>query len=265
LSGISSTSDAAATVWLDILHAFDEDGHISRVLLGGSRGCGEDLAESDTDLFVEVAKVHPYGLTRDFRIHLQCHRPDLLVSTVSFRADFGFRVRAAKDGTHCCSYFFFMTDDVRQTRHWRKGRPLWASPDSTPWSAQLHRKPHADLDSRDEELIDALLEVPSILKYLRRGDAISGEIRITKAIVGLINYLTLDPTDYEAGTTKWLEQRLSGYETSTNSFVGHLCAGQDLNQRGVLLLRLMRVMESGISPEVARYCRDACERLNALL
>ena len=196
----------AALDWVDLLNRHVDATLLDEVVLGGSHAVGDADIVSDTDLFVHVSNAATFVAAEQLRRELLT-TSDYLVSTLSYRPDFGVRVRAALSPENSCSFFFFDDPMIRNVGHQRRGIALQVSRKHTRTASDL-ASAQADHEARMEECIGSLLELPSVLKYLRRSDYCAASLRLHRAIHGLVNVATLNTDDYLAGMDKHLADRL---------------------------------------------------------
>jgi hypothetical protein len=174
------------------------------VTLGGSSTDQDAGTFADTDLFLRVRDGSSLQAAEELRTSLQA-LPEMLVSTFSYRVDFGLRVRAAMTVLDCCSFFFLEDHMVRNTAHQRRGHVVWRN-SALEEIGSLGKK--LDQEARLEELTESLLEFPAAIKYLSRSDDYAASTRLRRAIAGLVNCASQNPDEYFAGDDANLTARL---------------------------------------------------------
>ena len=262
-------NDSSANVadWVEVLLFSLDEKYLRSIWLGGSAGDAVVRPLADTDLFVVVADGYAFEAAGHLRETLR-QSSTRLVSTFSFRQDFGLRLRVASSPTSSCSFFFLEEHMLRNTAHQRRGHVVWRSSNTCgPMRSNLDAP--ADGLARIEELTDSLLEVPSALKYLNRADYCAAAIRLTRVVVGLVNHLTLDQNDYVAGTDKHLAARMRqlvrGFESD---HVEASSRDKPPYHKVAMVIGLLRMVDlSGIATSAAgayaAFIDESVQRLSA--
>lgn len=198
---------------------------LREIVLGGSRAHQSKSVNADTDLFIGVADGTTFAAAEELYAGITRTSSHYLTSTLSFRPDFGLRLRIAESPISCCSYFFYDQHMVRNVGHWRRGVRLWTNAKlGAIYPANASQK--FDHVARKEEFVDGLLEIPSVLKYLSRQDFPAASIRLDRVILHIVNVGTLDPMAYLSGSDKGLSERLAIF-TAETPWQPHLAYGLD--------------------------------------
>lgn len=194
--------------WILIVAKYVDISLLREIVIGGSKVGEPTSAGADTDLFIGVIDNTAFRVAEALRTRLARTSTQYLISTLSYRTDFGLRVRVAKSPTDCCSYFFYDRLMVRNVAHWRHGIRLWTNKEQGE-IRPTNESASSDQTARQEEFTDGLLEIPSALKYLIREDYLPASMRLDRVILRFVNAITLDPAEYLSGSDKGLAKRLS--------------------------------------------------------
>jgi hypothetical protein len=262
--------ESASAAWLRLALSSIEQGSVRRVSLGGSSAEGVTLPLPDTDLFLEIADGNALLAADHFRATILATCPDLLLSTLTVRTDFGVRVRVASSPVQSCSFFFYEERMLRNVAHRRRGFTIWTDGDPAT-DRELLLGDNLDARATLEELEDTLLELPSALKYLTREDYYATSIRLTRIIVGLVNFHTADPENYPVGSTKDVDARLGSLTTTAvnpKSILGTPVepAAAAAGSQVEVVIELLQMIEPAYIPDQvrARYCSYIEESLSRL-
>lgn len=259
IADFTGVENGGAIEWVRLLLEACGETEIVRVILGGSASLSVRGLLADIDLFVHVQEGCSLRLAAAFQSSLR-ENTDLLVATLAFRVDFGIRVRVAKSPLEPCSFFFVDAASIRNVAHQRLGYTIWPRVGHHTETFSNH-KPRMDAIARQEELQDALLDLPSAIKYLAREDWFAAAIRLDKVLNGLVNWLTLDSSNYAAGYAKKVGERLSGILPTPPSMFSPIPTAETASRKAAIIGRLLDLVQRSGSVSLTarerRYIEEA--------
>lgn len=253
--------------WVDLLLGAVDETVVGYIVLGGSRARPQPGPLADTDLFVMVQDNAAMATAVECQLNFGMSG-GLLVSSPTYRVDFGVRIRVASSPTASCSFHFLEPFMIRNVAHQRKGVRIWPDQGVDLPDDAGRGEPSDDI-ARVEELTDGLLEFPAALKYLARHDYFAASIRLARSIVSIVNYKSGDPAACHAGSTKNLPDRLQvvmpGRSVTSNILVGG-SDGATVQQQITAVLEMLADLDiASMSPPTRRiysaYVNDVAIRL----